>query len=192
MPALKYTAQPPFPQWSISQRWVPLGVKGLALPRSLLSDLHCPVWRCGQEEPWFVQRAVSSPAPEWPLLTSPLLPLGGQTHQMRDMQRGEKHKCVSVSPVDRVSAPLPSCARGWGGTFLEREPGLAWALGAHVTPPCTPHFSRELPKPKQLRMGLRVLGGPMERDSRMQPWASRRKRQRGSAEGTQQHRRRGQ
>lgn len=45
----------------------------------------------------------------------------------------------SVSAVEGVSAPCPAVQGGWGGTFPEREPGLARAPGAHVTP--TPHPS---------------------------------------------------
>ena len=44
-------------------------------------------------------------------------------------------------------SPAQLC-RGWGRTFPEREPGPSRAPGVHVTPPPTPHFSRELPKPK--------------------------------------------
>lgn len=59
-PALKHAVQPwPARAESLmSQRWVPPGVKALALPRSLTLDPHWPVWRCGQEEPRFVQTSV--------------------------------------------------------------------------------------------------------------------------------------
>lgn len=64
----------------------------------------------------------------------------------------------SVSAVEGVSAPCPAVQGGRGGTFPEREPGLAPAPGAHVTPPPTPHFSRELPKPNPAQDGIMCTG----------------------------------
>lgn len=46
---------PPAPQCHCSPEVGLLGlVKRLVLPRSLLLDLHWPVWSCGREEPRFV------------------------------------------------------------------------------------------------------------------------------------------
>ena len=82
---------------------------------------------------------------------------------MRNMRRGENHKCVSVSAgVEGECRPPAQLCRGWGRTFPEREPGLALAPRAHATPPLTSPGNCQ--SQTQLRTGLCVLGRPMEKE----------------------------
>lgn len=65
---------------------------------------------------------------------------------MKDREKGEKHRYVSVS-VKEGHQPLPSCARE-GGVGLFQKESQAWPGPQELTSPPTLHFSRELPKPK--------------------------------------------
>ena len=104
-------------------------------------------------------------------LTSLFFTLDSETHQMRNMKNMKRLEttnvylflqwvCVCVCVCVRVRARRPPAqlCRGWGRTFPEREPGLALAPGAHVTPPPTPHFSRELPKPNPAQDRIMCTG----------------------------------
>lgn len=91
---------------------------------------------------------------------------------MRDMKRGEKHKMCPVSTLERVSAPCLAVQGGWGRTFPEREPGLARAPGAHVTPTPHPSLLQGAAKAKPSSGQDYVYWVDPWRDSKIQTWGS--------------------
>jgi hypothetical protein len=75
---------------------------------------------------------------------------------MGGMKLGKNYTMYQFVQRMGYRSPAQLCRGGEGGTFPEREPGLAQAPGAHVTP--TPHFSRELPKPNPAQGRIMCTG----------------------------------
>lgn len=79
----------------------------------------------------------------------------------------------SSTRVEGVSAPCLAVQGGWGGTFPEREPGLAQAPGAHVTPAPHPSLLQGTAKAKPSSGQDYVYWVDPRRGSKIQTWGSR-------------------